>query len=226
MNASGSERGLYLSAFFYTTVGGYLDAYCYVSHGHVFANAQTGNIVLLGLALANGSPTAAFSHLPPILTFIAGVLGTLWIHESKSFQAARLRTIGACTELAVLVALFLLGPETPNSLVVPSIAFVAAVQVTSFQAVSGWKFNSAMTTGNLRATLNALVLWRARKNPAQNRKTFMATGAICLFFALGALLGGLCSHFFPRQALLPCILGIAAAALFGQNLPTVLPATE
>ena len=106
-----------------------------------------------------------------------------------------------------MVALFLLGSKTPNSLVVPTIAFVAAVQVTSFQAVSDWQFNSAMTTGNFRATLNALMLWRARKDPAQNRKAFLATGSICLFFTLGALCGGICSRFCPRQALLALHLG-------------------
>ena len=80
-------------------------------------------------------------------------------------------------------------------------------QVTSFQAVSDWQFNSAMTTGNFRATLNALMLWRARKDPAQNRKAFLATGSICLFFTLGALCGGICSRFCPRQALLALHLG-------------------
>ena len=217
MDTSGSERRLYIAAFLYTIAGGYLDAYSYVTHGHVFANAQTGNIVLLGLALANGNPTAALSHLPPILTFIAGVLATLWLNERKSLPAAELRTTGACIEIAVLVALFLLGPKIPNSLVVPSISFVAAVQVTSFQAVSDWSFNSAMTTGNLRATLKSFVLWRAGKNPAQNRRSFLSTGTICLFFALGALCGGLCSRFFPRQALLPCIFAITAAAAFGRT---------
>lgn len=217
MNTSGSERRLYLAAFLYTVVGGYLDAYCYVIHGHVFANAQSGNIVLLGLALADGSPAAAFSHLPPILTFVAGVLGTLWLHERTSLSGARLRTTGACVEIIVLLTLFLLGSKTPNSLVVPLIAFVAAVQVTSFQAVSDWKFNSAMTTGNLRAALSSLVLWRSQKNPAQDRRNFLATGAICLLFLLGALLGGVCSRFFPRQALLPCILSLATAALLGDK---------
>ena len=215
MNANESELRLYLAASLYTIVGGYLDAYCYMTHGHVFANAQTGNIVLLGLALANGSPAAALSHLPPILTFTVGVLGTLWIHERQGLSAVRLRTIGACAELAVLVALFILGPEMPNALVVPSIAFIAAVQVTSFQAVSDWTFNSAMTTGNLRATINALVLWLEGKQPAENRKHFWATAAICLSFALGALLGGVCSRVFPKQALLPCIFAIAAAARLG-----------
>ena len=77
MHTSGVKRSLYVAAFLYTTIGGYLDAYCYVTHGHVFANAQTGNIVLLGLALAEGNLAAALSHLPPLLTFTAGVFGTL-----------------------------------------------------------------------------------------------------------------------------------------------------
>ena len=32
--------------------GGYLDVYTYISRGGVFANAQTGNIVLLGIHIA------------------------------------------------------------------------------------------------------------------------------------------------------------------------------
>ncbi len=215
MRKSGSERKLYGAAFLYTITGGYLDAYCYVLHGHVFANAQTGNIVLLGLDLAGGDLRSALSHLPPILTFAVGVLGTLWLHEHRNLTAAQLRTLGAYIEITFLAALFFLGPRISDSLVVPSIALVAAVQVTSFQAVSNWKFNSAMTTGNLRATLNAFILWRAGKDTEQNRMTFLATGAICLFFAFGAVLGGVCSRFFPRQALLPCILAITTAALLG-----------
>ncbi len=36
-------------------VGGFLDAYTYLLRGHVFANAQTGNIVLLGFRPPKGS---------------------------------------------------------------------------------------------------------------------------------------------------------------------------
>ncbi len=215
-----NDRNLYAAAFLYTAVGGYLDAYCYLTHGHVFANAQTGNIVLLGLALAEGSPAEALHHLPPILTFIAGVLVVLLLVRDSRFTQSRLRTLSASVELAVLVLLFLPGPRVPDAYVVPSIAFVAAVQVTGFGAVRGWKFNSAMTTGNLRATLHALVLWRTGNDPEENRKTFLATGAICLCFATGALLGGVVSRAFPREALLPCILGVAAAAyLAGRHGP-------
>ena len=44
----------FLIAVLLAVVGGSLDAYSYVARGHVFANAQTGNIVLFGLHLADG----------------------------------------------------------------------------------------------------------------------------------------------------------------------------
>ena len=34
--------------------GGFLDAYTYITRGGVFANAQTGNIVLMGINIAKG----------------------------------------------------------------------------------------------------------------------------------------------------------------------------
>ena len=37
------------------TVGGFLEAYTYVTRDGVFANAQTGNIARMGLNLAQGN---------------------------------------------------------------------------------------------------------------------------------------------------------------------------
>lgn len=48
-------------------IGGFLDAYTYVSRGGVFANAQTGNIILLILGLAAGEGGAALRYLVPIM---------------------------------------------------------------------------------------------------------------------------------------------------------------
>ena len=39
--------------------GGFLDAYTFICRGHVFANAQTGNIVLFGVSLARGDLAGA-----------------------------------------------------------------------------------------------------------------------------------------------------------------------
>ena len=54
--------------------GGFLDAYTYLVRGGVFANAQTGNMVLLGIRAAEGRWAEAASYLAPIGAFALGVL--------------------------------------------------------------------------------------------------------------------------------------------------------
>src|SRR5580698_2999666 len=53
--------------------GGFLDGFTYVGHGHVFANAMTGNVVLLGINCLSGSWRTALHFLPAILAFVVGV---------------------------------------------------------------------------------------------------------------------------------------------------------
>ncbi|MGA7922289.1 MAG: DUF1275 family protein [Candidatus Acidiferrales bacterium] len=38
-----SVSGLFIIPCLFTAAGGYMDAFSYIAHGHVFANAQTGN---------------------------------------------------------------------------------------------------------------------------------------------------------------------------------------
>lgn len=50
----GQMSDTFRAAVFVTLSGGFQDAYTYISRGQVFANAQTGNIVLLSAALLRG----------------------------------------------------------------------------------------------------------------------------------------------------------------------------
>ena len=43
--------------------GGFMDAYSYIGRGEVFANAQTGNMLLLGVHLSEGNIPAAIRYL-------------------------------------------------------------------------------------------------------------------------------------------------------------------
>ena len=52
-------------AVFLTLAGGFQDAYSYNCRGKVFANAQTGNIVLLGQNLAQGNWDLVLRYLLP-----------------------------------------------------------------------------------------------------------------------------------------------------------------
>ena len=73
------EKHLQMSESFFLTailaiVGGFLDSYSYLMRGHVFANAQTGNIVLFGVYLEKRNFTQAIYYLVPILAFAVGII--------------------------------------------------------------------------------------------------------------------------------------------------------
>ena len=87
--------------------GGYLDAYTYLCRGGVFANAETGNMVLLGVKLAAGDWAAAAKYLPPIFAFFLGVLAAEAIRRrGKAAPAAKLhwRQWVLALEIGVLAA--------------------------------------------------------------------------------------------------------------------------
>lgn len=63
----------FLTAGFLSLSGGLQDAYTYMSRGKVFANAQTGNIVLLSQSIGSGDWPLAIHYLVPLLSFALGV---------------------------------------------------------------------------------------------------------------------------------------------------------
>ena len=53
--------------------GGFMDAYSYMCRGKVFANAQTGNILLLGINISERNWQMALHYLVPVLAFAIGI---------------------------------------------------------------------------------------------------------------------------------------------------------
>ena len=97
-----------------TLAGGFQDAYSYNCRGQVFANAQTGNIVLLGQNIASGNFQNALHYLFPLLAFLAGVYLSEWVRElCKSFQKLHWRQIVLAFEIVMLAIAGLL-PQSLN----------------------------------------------------------------------------------------------------------------
>ena len=63
----------FLTAAFLSLSGGLQDAYTYIYRGHVFANAQTGNIVLLSQSIAERNWTQTLEYLIPLSFFAFGI---------------------------------------------------------------------------------------------------------------------------------------------------------
>ena len=53
--------------------GGFMDAYSYIQRDQVFANAQTGNILLFGVNLSEGNFAGALHYFLPVLAFVLGI---------------------------------------------------------------------------------------------------------------------------------------------------------
>ena len=64
------------TAAFLSVSGGLQDAYTYLFRGKVFANAQTGNIVLLSQSLAARDWGLAVHYLIPLVSFAIGIAVT------------------------------------------------------------------------------------------------------------------------------------------------------
>lgn len=73
-NHHGQMSESFLTAVFLSLSGGLQDAYTYLFRGKVFANAQTGNIVLLSANLMDGNWGRAVHYLVPLCAFALGVL--------------------------------------------------------------------------------------------------------------------------------------------------------
>lgn len=172
-------------------VGGFLDAYTFIDRGGVFANAQTGNIVLFGVYAAQGEWRQALIHVPPIAAFVVGVIVTEMIkNKSTHFFTLKWERIILILEIIVL---FIVGfiPETiPDDVVNVTIAFVASIQVSSFRKLVDSPYATTMSTGNLRsASYAAYVAFTQKDHSAAIRAIRYFT--IIFTFLFGAFLGGI-----------------------------------
>ncbi len=177
-----------LTASFIILSGGLQDAYTYLCRGKVFANAQTGNIVLLSAYLFEGDTARAVHYLVPVLSFALGVFAAECIHRHfKYTEKIHWRQLIVLSEIALLLIVGFL-PQERNMMANVLVSFVCAMQVQTFRKVRGHAYASTMCIGNLRSGTEALCEYFHDKNPAVLRRTLTYFGVI-LLFAFGAGVG-------------------------------------
>jgi uncharacterized membrane protein YoaK (UPF0700 family) len=196
-----------------TAAGGAMDAWVYLAHGHVFANAQTGNVVLLGIALAGGNFARAATHLPSLLAFVTGMLASRL--SAQHFQRRRFnsRNIRLGLECAMLTALALFADRLPDHAVTACVGFIAGVQITSLSHIGSWSFNTGVITGNLRSGVSALV--KALSGSAEEWPHAAAMLLLSVAFGAGAAAGGWLTPRLAGATLVAIAALIGAAIVAG-----------
>lgn len=196
----------FLTAVFLSLSGGLQDAYTYLFRGKVFANAQTGNIVLLSSNIMDGQWDRVLHYLVPLCAFALGVLVAEKMRESFcNMQRLHWRQLVVLGEGLLL---FLVGflPQEQNLLANAIVSFACAMQVQAFRKVHGYPFASTMCIGNLRSGMDALVAFGHTHDKSALWKS-LHYFAIIFIFALGAGIGTQCVGIFGERTIwLSCAL--------------------
>src|SRR5580700_2060174 len=91
----------------FTATGGFLDAYAFIAHGQVFANTQTGNVVLFSIYAIEGNELEAVRHIPPIVSCVLGISAAKLLGKRSQKHGFPLNLTCQCIELFVLMFLVL-----------------------------------------------------------------------------------------------------------------------
>lgn len=171
--------------------GGFQDAYTYVVRDHVFANAQTGNIVLMSTNLMEGNISKGIHYLIPLISFLLGVILADIIREKHpDLVHHHWRQSVLLLEMLVLgVAGFVHNNVLSTSLV----SFSCAMQVQAFRKVNRKAYASTMCIGNIRAGASWLTKYMLHRN-SEDLVEASDYFLVILFFALGAGIGGVYSN--------------------------------
>jgi len=198
-------------------VGGFLDAYTFICRGGVFANAQTGNIVLVGIDVAQGKFVQASMALFPILAFIIGIIVTEKIKDFKFPSSTSIAYSERIILVIEIIVLFIVGfiPSTmPHAFATLPISFVSSVQIASFGKLVDSPYSTTMCTGNLRTASQAAYKAFAKKDSNSTLKTTRYI-IIIFSFIIGACFAGILTLIvWVKSIWFAAIILILSLALF------------
>ena len=180
----GQMSDKFRSAVFIILSGGFQDAYTYCCRGGVFANAQTGNIVLMSAALFRGDWEAVVKYLVPVLSFLLGIAVAELVHvHYRKQEKIHWRQIVLIEEILLL---FIVGfiPETLDPLANALVSFVCALQVQTFHKIHGQPYASTMCIGNMRSGMESLVAYFRSRDHETLVKSLTYFGVIGVFLSL------------------------------------------
>ena len=184
-------------------IGGFLETYTYSLHGGVFANAQTGNLVLLALSIMQNNGKTGY-YLVSICAFILGVfiseaLCTKLSHKNK----ANWLSVLVLVEAVILGIIPFLPASSPNIVVNILVPLVCSLQFNGFQRTHGLVCNTVLCTANLRNASQHL--YHALLNKDFDKVRVSAKYFVMItIFVIGASISFITIHFVGKYSIWIC----------------------
>ena len=185
-----------------TVMGGFFDAYTFVNCGGIFANAQTGNLIFVGIDLIEGNFGEVLHYLIPIFSFVVGVFVSKFIEHTYK-------------ELSIFKHIFMLLLIQMTALIVISIkhqffgidvrpiviSFICAIQYDGFRKVNNLVFASVFCTGNLRSMSEHLYKLVVLKKQ-ESKTPLIIYSTVISVFLFGVILGAAMSKYYLHKAII------------------------
>ena len=185
----------FCNSAFLALSGGFQDAYTYNTRDQVFANAQTGNVVLMSQHFMSGEWIVGLRYFLPLIAFAIGVLLAEQVQcHFKYAKKLHWRQGILLTEIFILFAVGFI-PNDFNMAATILVSLACAMQVQTFRKVDGYSYASTMCIGNLRSGTAAISVYMRERKPEQLRQALYYFGIITIF-AVGAGIGGVLSMRF------------------------------
>lgn len=187
--------------------GGLIDAYTYVNRGNVFATGQTGNLVLIGIRIADKNFYDAFMAAVPILFFVMGVFAYQFLKNKLSLEKKEYwQSYILIFEVMILFMVGFLPSSVPDVFANAPIAFASALQFCSFRVLVNGPYATVFCTGNLRSCAELYYKGLVQKNEEAMKSANRYSLVIGSFLTGGIAATLLSEYFAVKTVWIACMI--------------------
>lgn len=181
--------------------GGLMGAFTYTIRGNIFCNAQTGNIVLLGIAVGDANwLQAAYLLLPISAYFLGAIVSEILPKKIKKINFLRWDTVLVGLEVIVLMILGFLPEEAPHQISQIAINFICSMQYNTFRQAEGVPMATTFCTNHIRQSGIHLVKWIRHKDKT-SKSRLVTHSTMLAMFLVGAIIGTVLSRLVLGKAI-------------------------
>lgn len=180
-------------------IGGFQNVYTYMNCGKVFANLQTGNMILMSINLVEGNISIASRYLVPLCSFWLGcVVGAAINIKYKYINKIHWRVILLIIEMTnTIIATCLANPLYSAGL----ITFNCALTLEAFKEVDHRSLPTTMMIGNMRKAIDYLTKYFLQHHKKDLKEGLFVIGLL-LVFIIGAISSAMLSVNFGNKTIL------------------------
>lgn len=206
-------------------VAGFFGAYTFLLRGNVFCNAQTGNVVLMGIAFGAGKWNEALYYLIPISAYLMGAfVSELFPNPIKHHLPIRWDTLLIAIEMSVVLALGFVPESAPVQIAQVAINFIASMQYNTFRQAEGVPMATTFATNHIRQLGVGLAkeIKHLHTEDKSHRKKLLLHFEMLLFFFVGSVIGTILCNLFVGKAIWATLipLGVILCTLLRADLVT------